>query len=114
MAEGLLGALDAGDHADPDGLHAGALIISLFLWLIQPAEWRRSIVAGLQSDGATLAWAAARASWLVILTPIVAGALVVCLGWGLVRLIGLVEPVGRLLLDAAHLGIAGADWLVGR
>jgi len=35
----------------PTALHAGALIISLFLWLIQPAEWRRSIVAGLQSYG---------------------------------------------------------------
>jgi len=37
----------------------------------------------------------------------------VCLlGWGLVRLVGLVEPVGLLLLDAAHAGIAAADWLV--
>ena len=57
----------------PTALHAGALLISVFLWLIQPAEWRQSIVAGLQSDGATLAWAAARASGLVILTPIVCG-----------------------------------------
>jgi hypothetical protein len=88
------------------------LIISLFLRLIQPADWRRSIVARLRSDGTVLAWAATRASWLVILTPIAAGLLVVLLGWGLARLVGLVEPVGLLLLDAAHLGMAAADRLV--
>jgi hypothetical protein len=95
----------------PTALHAGAVIIGLFLWLIQPTEWRRDIVAGLRSDGAALAWAATRASWLLILTPLAAGLLVVLLAFGLVRLIGLIEPVGLLLLDAAHFGIAAADLL---
>jgi hypothetical protein len=40
--------------------------------------------------------------------------LVALLAFGLVRLIGLIEPVGLLLLDAAHLGIAAADALAAR
>lgn len=98
----------------PTALHAGALIVTLFLWLIQPAAWRRSIVDGLASDDEKdLAWAAFRAGWLVVLTPIGAGALVLLIGYGILQLIGLIEPVGLLLLDAARLGIDLADVLVG-
>jgi hypothetical protein len=75
------------------------------------------IVAGLEVKGRTvktkaeLAWAATRASWLVILTPLVAGILVCVLGWGIVRLIDLFKPVAHLLLWAAWHGIALADQL---
>ena len=99
----------------PTALHAGAVIVMLFLWFLQPSPWRRGIVRGLTVKGRTkkakgeLAWAATRASWLVVLTPIGAGLLVCVLGWGIVRLIGLFQPVAHLLLGAAGIGIKLAD-----
>ncbi len=101
----------------PTALHAGAVIVTLFLWCLQPTAWRKDIERGLMVKGRTartkadLAWAATRASWLVILTPLVAGVLVCVIGWGIVRLIDVVKPVAHLLLGAAWLGIALADHL---
>jgi hypothetical protein len=97
----------------PTALHAGAAIAMLLLLPLQPAGWRTRLADGLAAaDQDARAWAVARASWLVVLTPLVAGVLVIGLGYGLVRLLAAVwRPVAELLLEAALFGMAVADHL---
>ncbi len=97
----------------PTALHAGAAIMMVLLLPLQLFGWRERLAAGLGAKNASdRAWAATRASWLVTLTPVVASALVVGIGFGLVWPIRAVcKPVAQLLLAAAEFGIASADRL---
>lgn len=97
----------------PTFLHAIVALITLFMWLIQPTHWRRAIVDGLSAeDLEARRWAILKATWLVILTPIVAGVVVVTAGyvlWQAVDLVG--RPVAGWLHEAALLGIDLANGL---
>jgi hypothetical protein len=97
----------------PTALHAFATITMLLLLPLQPVGWRARLAAGLAArDDGVRAWAVTRASWLMVLTPLVAGVLVIALGYGLAWLLATVwHPVAQLLLDAALLGMAQADQL---
>jgi hypothetical protein len=95
----------------PTALHTGAAIVMLLLLPLQLAGWRARLAHGLAAAAKDArGWAVARASWLVVLTPVIAGVLVIGLGYGLAWLLGAVwRPVAELLLDAALYGIAQAD-----
>ena len=97
----------------PTALHAGAAILMLLLLPMQPLGWREWLAKGLAAqDDSARAWACTLASWLAILTPLLAGTMVIGLGYALVWLIGSVwQPVASLLLEAALFGMRRADHL---